>query len=278
MRKILSVTLFVFFISPVFCQYTVTKVIGSVKNKTTNELLKPGSTFKDTSTLNFSTNKDMVRAVVAGEGVYIITPSTKAEKQGNNLLEIVKFALHIKSKEGNLSGRGENSELIPETLGTENRVNTKNVIMDENRYLFDPAVYNVSAGNKFFLQTETAGLKPAIKSLETYGDTLVIYISDFKVDAEQSNENVKYKLGFYSKENKASSLLTQIYPYFDSTGEMDTIIKIIIADAGEKDKEKIQEQCYQEIYETMGKPADIIFKNAFNKIYASYAQAAINAK
>lgn len=261
-----------------FAQYTVTKVIGSVRNKYNNELLKPGSQFKDTSILYFSTNKDMVRAIVAGEGIYIITPGPNAVKQGNNLLEIVKFALHIKSKEGNLSGRGEESSLLPETLETEYIINKKTIINTENKYLFDANKYDVSNGNKFFLQTDIGGSKPIIKSLQTKGDTLVLYSSDFKNFYNADPENIEYKIGFFSKENNSSRLLAQIYPYFDSTAEMETVMKIIIENADQKEKEKLREQCYAEVYETMGKPSDIIFKKDFDKIYASYQQAAINGR
>ena len=274
----LPVIFIMLFMHAGFAQYTVTKVIGSVRNKYNNELLKPGSQFKDTSILYFSTNKDMVRAIVAGQGIYIITPSPNAEKQGNNILEIVKFALHIKSKEGNLSGRGEESSLLPEALKTEYNVNEKNIISAENKYLFDANKYNVSTGNKFFLQTEIDGSKPVTKALQTKGDTLILYSADFRKTYDTNAEKVNYKLGFYTKETNSSSLLTPIYPYFDSTEQMETVMKIIIENAAQKEKDKLMEQCYAEVYEALGKPSDITFKKDFEKIYASYQQAALNGK
>jgi hypothetical protein len=270
MKKTLYIFLLLSFMNPCFSQYTVTKVIGSVKKKLTGEALKPGSKFIDTDPLVWSSSNDMVRTIVAGKGIFIITPSPKAEKEGNNLLEIVKFTLHLKSKEGNLSGRGEDIELLPEALGTEAGINTKNLIALENKYLFDKKVYDVSSGNKFFLQTEIDSSDPLIKPLQTKSDTLIVYSSDFKKRSVEGAGNAKYKLGFFSKMNNSSQLLLQINPYFDSTAEMETIMKIIISEAKQRDKEKLQEHCYAEIYEALGKPSGVLFKNTFDKIITAF--------
>jgi hypothetical protein len=269
MKKTLYIFLSLLFINPCFSQYTVTKVIGSVKKKLTGEALKPGSKFNDTDPLVWSSPNDMVRTIVAGKGIFMIMPSPKAEKEGSSLLEIVKFTLHLKSKEGNLSGRGEDIELLPEALRTEAGINTKNLIARENKYLFDKKVYDVSGGNKFFLQIELPGSDPVIKSLQVNSDTVVLYSSDFKKFSLKDAGNAKYKLGFFSKKNNSSKPLIQINPYFDSTAEMETIMKIIISEDKQRDEQKLQEQCYAEIYEALGKPSDILFKNVFGKIFTS---------
>ncbi len=278
MKKISTIFLLVLFINPCFSQYTVTKVVGSVKKKSTNETLKPGSHFDETDPLEWSSQNDLVRTIVAGKGIFIITPSPKAEKEGSKLLEIVKFTLHLKSSEHNLSGRSGTTELLPMNLNTETALNTKNLIAAENKYLFDQTLYDVSAGNKFFLQTEFAGAPPVTKSLQTRADTLFLYSDDFKKGTAGNPPDTKYKLGFYSKENNSSKLLIQIDPYFDSTGEMETIMKLIIAADVKSDKEKLKDQCYQEIYEALGKPSDITFQNTFDKILASSLQNSTSKK
>lgn len=278
MKKVLYFFLLLLFIHPGFSQYTVTKVIGNVKKKITGESLKPGSKFSDTDALVWSSPNDMVRTIVAGKGIFIITPSPKAEKEGSSLLEIVKFTLHLKSKEGNLSGRGEDAELLPESLRTEAGINKKNLIAGENKYLFDKNLYDVSGGNKFFLQTEIPGADPVIKPLQTKTDTLVLYLSDFKKPDDNDTGSTKYKLGFFSKENNSSKLLIQINPYFDTTAEMEAILKIIISEDKHKDKQALQEQCYAEVYEALGKPSGISFKNAFDKISTSSLKNKLSKK
>ncbi len=267
MRKIIHIFFLAVFSIPCFAQYTVTKVNGTVKNKSTNEILKPGSHFNENDKLEWSSPNDLVRTIIAGKGIFIITQSPQAEREGSKVMEIVKFSLHLKSKEYNLSGRGDDDDLVPVNLNTETFINTKNLIAEENKYLFDKTSYDVSDGNKFFLQTEMPGTAPVIKSLQTNADTLLLYSADFKKSAEANPAGTKYKLGFYSKEDKSSKLLVQINPYFDSTGEMEGIIKLMIASDEKSDKEKMKEQCYQEIYQALGKPSGIVFQNTFDKIF-----------
>lgn len=268
MKQTLFILLLLSFINTCSSQFIVTKVIGTVKKKSTGELLKPGSKLIKNEPLMYSSKTDMVRVIEAGKGISIITQNTKTEKNGNNVWDIVQFTLHIKSKEGNLSGRGGKLEMLPEALNTESTVNNKNCITKENKYLFDKNVFDGTGGNKFFLQSEIPGADPIIKSLQTQSDTLLLLISDFKVFQTKDAGNVKYTLGFYSKENNTSKSIIQIKPYFDSTSEMETIIKTIVLEDKQTDKEKLQEKCYMVIYEALGKPSDIIFNNIFDKIIA----------
>ena len=140
-----------FFSAHCFSQYIVTKVNGTVKKKQTGEILKTGSKFNNNELLSFSSPNDMVRAIVGGKGVFVLTPSPAAEKSGSVLLEIVKTSLNIKSKEGNLSGRGNTPEEIPQALKTNATINEKNLIARENKYLFDANKYPVTNGNAFFI-------------------------------------------------------------------------------------------------------------------------------
>ena len=272
MKKIIVIFFLSLLFKNSFSQYTVTKVNGIVTNKSTREILKPGSHFNENDKLEWSSPKDLVRTIIAGKGIFIITQSPQAEREGSKMMEIVKFSLHLKSKEYNLSGRSDDDDLVPVNLNTESRINSKNLIAEKNKYLFDKKVYDVSGGNKFFLQTELPGSNPVIKPLHTNGDTLLLYSSDFKKANVADSANTKYKLGFYSQDDKTSKLLAQIDPYFDSTAEMETIMKIIISADTKSEKEKLKEQCYQEIYHALGKPSDIIFEDTFNKLYAFSSQ------
>ncbi len=277
MKKIVYFFLLAFLIKPCFSQYIVTKVNGSVKNETTHEILKPGSRYAKTDKLTWITPNATVRTILAGEGVYILNQKTD-NGTGSKMLEIVKFTLHLKSKEYNLSGRSDNDNLVPANLNTEENINKKNLITGENKYLFDKNLYNVSNGNKFFLQTEFPGAAPVIKSLRTSLDTLILYNDDFKKATDENTADAKYKLGFYSKENNTSKLLVQIDPYFDSTSEMEIIMQTIVSADGKSDKEKLKDQCYHEIYQALGKPSDITFQNSFDKIFASSLQNSTSKK
>ncbi len=251
-----------------FSQYTVTKVIGQVKNKTSGESLKPGSKLTDEDILVFSSQNDMLRVIVSGKGIYIISPSPKSQKQQNMLVEMLKTALHIKSKEGYLSGRAENNELIPATFETESKVNPKNLIANENKYVFDPSEYDVSKGNRFFLQIEYPGSAVIIHPLKTVSDTLILYASDFKTENRDLSAKAKYKLGFFSREKSSSETLAEINPYMDTTREMQTIMDVMVNEHKDLDRSELQHTCYAEVYEALGKPSDIFFTNIFNKLIA----------
>lgn len=246
-------------------QYTVTKVIGDVTNKTSGEKILPGSKLKDDDLLSFSSDKDMLRVIVSGKGIYVISPSPSSQKQQSVLVEMLKSALKIKSREGYLSGRSDESELIPAVLETESSVNDRHLIGRENRYLFDPAVYNVSGGNRFFLQIEKEGSQPVIRPLKTQGDTLLILASDLNAD-EMPESGTKYKLGFFSRDKSTSEPLGVIRPYIDLSGEMENTMRLIIANSAGIPKETLKQVCYAEIYEALGKPPAIRFNSAFNQI------------
>jgi hypothetical protein len=248
-------------------QYTVTKVIGQVKNKTSGEALKPGSKLRDDDLLIFSSLNDLLRVIVSGKGIYIISPSPKSEKQDNMLVEMLKSALHIKSKEGYLSGRAQNTGLIPAAFETEARVNTKNLIGNENKYVFDPGKYGSSKG-RFFLQIEYPGQKVIVHPLKTISDTLLINASDFTTDNKDTSLKARYKLGFFSRETSSSESLAEINPYLDKEQEIQTIISIIINENKKLDKASLQRTCYAEVYEALGKPSDILFNTIFDKAIA----------
>lgn len=266
MKKVITIFLIVFVFKSPYAQYTVTKVIGTVKNNSSGEILKTGSKFNDGDALVWSSPKDMVRTIVAGQGIYIMTPSPKAQSQGSSLLEIVKFTLHIKSNNDNLSGRSGSMEMIPEALETETKINSKILIEEQNKFVFDKNIYDVSNGNKFFLQTEVPGSKPVIHSLKTRGDTLILYQSDFKNPGIKNSDGVQYKLGFFSKDNSVSKIVAAIDPYFDTDNEMKKIIKLIVKESKQTDKIQLQQDCYYEIYRALGKPSDIDFENVYNKM------------
>ena len=264
--------IFLFFILSVamysgYCQYTVTKVNGRVINLTTKEVLKPGSHLSENDKMQWSSAHDMVRTIIAGKGIYIITPSPEAQKEASKLMDVVKFTLHIKSREFNLSGRGENEEIIPWVFSTESAINTKNLIAPVNEYLFDTTQFKLSNGNSFFLQTDSKNAAPVIELLIVKSDTLFLYGASFFPTPEINSDESKYTIGFYNKDQNSSRQLIRLYPYFDTSNEMKTLIRIIIDSDGHGNMEKVRVRCYQEIYETMGKPSFILFNDLFEKLY-----------
>ncbi len=66
----------------------------------------------------------------------------------------------------------------------------------------------------------------------------------------------------------SSESIANIRPYLDTTGEMTTILTVLIKDAEEKDAEKLKQLCYAEIYEALGKPSQIDFDRTFEKLIA----------
>ncbi len=271
MRKTACMFFLFFIVNECFSQYTVTKVIGHVK-KLSGEVLITGSALSDNDVLLFSTPTDMVRAIVAGKGVYVLTPSPKAEKQPNAVVEILKYTLHLNPKEGYLSGRGEHMEMVPEAFETNAGVNSKNLFTGENKYLFDQHKYDVSGGNRFFLQVEYAGSKPAIHLLKTNADTLLLDAADFKPGDGDTVQKAVYKICFFTRQNNRSELLADVDPYFDTSGEMETIVRIMISAFAQKDKLALEQACYAEVYAALGKPPDINFSRTFEKVIAGSSQ------
>ena len=268
MKSLLLLIILSIAVSGPYCQYTVTKVNGRVINKTTNEVLKPGSRLSENDKLQWSSKHDMVRTIIAGKGIYIITPSPEAQKEGSKLMDVVKFTLHIKSREFNLSGRGDNEEIIPWVFSTESAINTKNLIAPVNEYLFDTTQFKISNGNSFFLQIDPKGGVPVIKPLNVKGDTLLLYGESFSASSNVNSDETRFMIGFYNKEQNSSRQLIRLYPYFDTSNEMKTLITIIIESDRQGAMEHLRVRCYQEVYETMGKPSYILFNDLFEKLYS----------
>lgn len=263
-----SVTLLVCFLFAgnfIFCQYTVTKVLGNVKNKSTGEQLKPGSKLKDDDMLEFSAPKDMVRVIVSGKGIYVISPTPRQSSSPSAIVEMLKATLKVKSREGNLSGRSEEGDLIPEVWETETTVSTRVHIGDQNKYLFDAAKYNIQSGSRFFLQLDVAGGNSEIHALETSGDTLLLRASDFAA-RQQTDGRITYKVGFFNKTKNAGQALATINPYIDTTGEMEAIMRVMIEENSGMPKDSLRDACYAEVYESLGKPSGINFESVFKQL------------
>ena len=263
MIKIICFFLLMYCVENTMAQYTVTKVKGTVTNKSSGELLKTGSKLKETDLLSFSTASDLIRVIVAGKGVFVISPSPKATRQGNIVIEMLKSTFHLQSKEGYLSGRAEELEYLPESMETDNTVNTKLIISKENKYIFRLADYSTGDGSRFFLQLTYPGQQPETRALRTNKDTLLLRLEDFKKNNQPDPENAKYILGFYSKENNSSSSLIEFEPILDASNEIANIIKVILEVSNEKDPGILKKQCYKEVYVALGKPNELVFNQAF---------------
>ncbi|HVM90050.1 MAG TPA: hypothetical protein VMT76_17820 [Puia sp.] len=269
MRNMIGLIILLFSFNAASAQYIVTKVIGDVK-KISGEQVKIGSVLNGEEALMFSTSNDLIRAIVAGKGTFIISPSKEAKEKQNKLVEILKYSMHIKSKEEYLSGRGENTETIPDAFGVDARVNQKNLIRNSNKFLFNKNSFDVSNGSRFFLQISGQGKQPIIRPLKTNGDTLIIYRDDFVTDVRDSVKKIKYVLGFFSRQSGISNSVADIDPSFDFSDDMEKIIGIVISQSTETGEVLLQQRCYAEVYTSLGKPSDIDFKNTFDRIYVQY--------
>jgi len=256
------------FLLTFFCansQYTVTKVIGQVKNKSTGEPLKPGSRLKDDDMIEFSAAKDMVRVIVSGKGIYVISPTPRTGNSSNAIVEMLKATLKVKSREGYLSGRSEESDLVPGVWETETAVNSRVHVGDQNKYLFDAVKYNVSGGNRFFLQLEVEGGSAEIHALTTIGDTLLVQAADFH-PRQQVSGKIAYRVGFFRKDKNTSETLAVIIPYIDTLNEMETLIELMITESKSLRADSLHNACYAEVYESLGKPSRINFEMMFKRL------------
>jgi len=244
-----------------FSQYTVTKVIGNVKKKS-GEKITIGSQLKETDVLVFSKPEDMVRVIITGKGTYVLTPSPKAEIEKNALVEMLKSTKFLKSKEGYLSSRGEFSELVPDVFKTIDSINSKILIAKENYYLFDPGRFDINSGGGFYLSRKYSRAKSV--PLKTKGDTLFISLTDFHVVPANS---MIYEIGYYDKQDNRYRTLAELKPYLDKNGEMEKIIRVIVKETSIKDDESlVQQEAYEEVYEALGKPSDLVFEKTFRKV------------
>lgn len=266
MIKYIFIILFICLIQNAWAQYTVTKVKGTVTNKTSGEFLKTGSKLTETDILSFSLPTDLIRVIVPGKGIFVISPSSQATQQGSALIEMLKSTFHLKSKEGYLSGRAEGIESIPEAFETNETVNNAMLISKETKFLFNSADYPIMEGSRFFLQVSSAGGQPVIRPLQTKADTLLISTEDFKSNNQPGPQNVvTYSLGYYSKEKNLSVSLMEFTPYLDQLNEMEGIIKVILGVSTEGDPLLLKKECYKEVYEALGKPSDIVFQKVFRE-------------
>ena len=256
--------------SPLLSQYTVTKVVGHVKNKATDEQLRPGTKLKDDDILVFSTSLDMVRVIVSGKGIFVISPTPRPENSTNMLVEMLKSALKVKSREGYLSGRSEESDLVPDAWQTESAVNRHIHVGPANQYPFDTKQYPVGNGNRFFVQLDISAGKQEIHALQTSGDTLLLSAADLML-RQQVEGKVTYTIGFFNKEKNSSESLAALLTYIDTTGEMESIIDVIVKSNPPAKADELKKMCYAEVYEALGKPAAITFNAAFARITAAVA-------
>ena len=103
-----------------------------------------------------------------------------------------------------------------------------------------------------------------LKNAAPFNKTFLFFRLNF---SEINSDESKYTIGFYNKDQNSSRQLIRLYPYFDTSNEMKTLIRIIIDSDGHGDMEKVRVRCYQEVYETMGKPSFILFNDLFEKLY-----------
>ena len=96
--------------------------------------------------------------------------------------------------------------------------------------------------------------------LKTKGDTLLISVSNFWKSGNG------FKLGFYDKAENKSREIANLDPYFDETGEMEKIIRVMIKENKLEDETLAQQACYEEVYESLGKPSDLLFESLYQKV------------
>lgn len=268
MRILLLAACILISTSVCIAQYTVTKVVGKVKNTTNGEMLKTGSKMSETDKLQFSGPSDLVRLIVLGKGTFVLQANPKAYEKESTVMEILKSSFHLNSKEGYLSGRAVNVETVPDAFETEVDYSDKNRIGPVNLYLFSEEDFPTNDGSRFFLQISTPGKSPVNHPLKTIKDTLILLDTDFSITGNTDLTNAEYKIGYFSKPENRSRSVASFKPYFDITHEMEEIIKVMISINATLDKSILQKECYKEIYEALGKPSDILFTRVFNEYYS----------
>lgn len=263
MKKLLALTTVLFLAFSLQAQYTVTKVVGNVKNLRTGEQLKTGSKMLETDKLKFSGNNDLVRLIILGKGAYVLQPNPKNYAEENTILEILKSSFHLNSKEGYLSGRAGNFEKLPDCFETEADRNEHVLIEKENAYLFDTDQFPIEGGSRFFLQITVGNQPPQLKTLTVKKDTLIILATDFG-DAQTQAATVQ--LGYYSAEENSSKALISFKPYFAKAGELEDLMSTLIKAGKGLPAAQLEKEVYKEVYEALGKPGDISFSRSFKKM------------
>jgi C1A family cysteine protease len=269
MKKLTLIALFVLFIcTGVNAQYIVTKVNGRVKNGA-GEYLRPGSQLKADEHITWSTINDKIWVIIVGKGEKIISPQPGVPHSGP-FQELLTSSLHLDSKSGSLSGRGEIIEKIPDALHADVKSTGKIVIEDQNKFLFDPQLYPQTDGSVFFIEIDIPQQAPIIRPLKSVADTLYMTASDLAT--ETTGPDIKYTLGYHSRSAANKSQLVSIFkPYFDITNEVESTIAISIKayKSGGMPKEAVRDSIYLNVYSTIGKPNGILFMDLFNKYWAS---------
>jgi hypothetical protein len=175
------------------------------------------------------------------------------------MLKSTKF---LKSKEGYLSSRGQFGEMVPDVFKTIDSINSKILIAKENYYLFDPGRFDINSGGRFYLSRKYSKAKSV--PLKTKGDTLFISLADFHL--LPANFMI-YEIAFYDKEDSRYRTLAELKPYLDKNGEMEKIIRVMVKETSIKDDESlVRQEAYEEVYEALGKPSDLVFENTFRKV------------
>lgn len=265
MRKSSLYFLFTLTYLNLFSQNIVTRVTGKIK-KTDGIYVRIGTILTEKEVLRFSSKEDILRMIVPGKGTFTVSPSNAAKKKKNEWIEILSNTKRVKDSVSSINYRAALYEKIPAAFETIIKINTHTIISNSqpNKFLFNPAEYDLSNGSRFVLQIEQNNI-PTLQRLRTSNDTLLLYRSDFQTDIIGS-KSVTYTIGFYDKLKKQTLEISKLTPYFDDAGEMEAIIHTLISSNKNKTITTQQELIYNEIYKVLGKPSDILFYSTFDKI------------
>jgi len=269
MKKKISLLVFLWLsaICLLHAQYTVTKVSGRVKTGAGN-YIKPGSTLNATDWVVFSSHRDKFWVIVPGKGEKVVTASPQAQVLPTGLSQVLSDATMEDVTAVSLRAGINIIENIPGAITTEDEKKGKIIIEQENKYLFDPALYPQTGRSTFFLQITALSKAPVTHRLKVVGDTLIIYYKDFLSPIDDPSK--RYELGYYNESNPVSKRICIINPYFDLINEMEDIIaNTVNTYKGENmPEDSLKIKAYNNIYSFTGKPNGLLFSILFEKYWS----------
>lgn len=267
MRKMLLMAVSFLIICSLSAQYTVTKVKGRIKTSF-GSYIKPGSVILTTDVLIFSSKNDKVWVTSINDGEKVVVPSPEVETIPGGFKEALKDAIFLDPANISLRAGFSIIEKLPAAILSDNNEANKIVIEQENKFLFDPAVYPQNGDGEFFLQIKTAQARQDLpRRLRVHNDTLLIYYSDFLTETLSPSNS--YILGYHKTNSSTSVKVADIRPYFDLTNEMEGIIANTIKSYKKAGitQDSLLIKTYNSVYRLSGKPNGILFTVLFDKYW-----------
>lgn len=252
MRLILSLLLAVVSISLISAdkavdEYKVIKVIGDIVYKRSGKAMSTGDVFRADVPLLFKSDNSRAAVISSLKGRFVLAPPSK--KQTTNLVPAVNS---ISSRSG----------AIVNTLDLKRHFEGDYLIIDEVAVPVSPQTFPQDEKHFFFLSYEYNGEK-IMKKLTNRSEKLIINREEvFTIDGKQIEPfNTEMTLYYRDATTKENTKLSSFNGIFPSVEDLETEVKVILEEYGDKNPDEQFEQVKGYLTEFYGKPFDQSLKN-----------------